>query len=526
MTWRRRFGQATIAFLIIAWLVYFGVERFDHQIANLLWILCHILAIGTAGLFLILQKSIPVSVRLAGLSLPILGLVAFLGLFEFRGFNGELLPQFRRRGQTNLPSKIVAAPENNFESLASVEGLSFRQFTGNNRNGVVSDIQLSEQWDDHPPRILWKQPMGLGWSGFAVQDGLAITLEEFEGRDCLVAFDWSNGDLRWRTPLERKHFQALGGGGPRATPTIEGDRVFAQSSTGIVCCCELATGKLIWKVDLLEKAGINQTEAEVAVMWGRSGSPLLYDDMVILPFGGVTGKKLAGLIALDYRTGQEKWRGGDEQISYASPSIMTVQGVEQIVIVNEASVTGHEPATGAVLWSYDWFGQSNGKASVSQAVYIDPSLVLLSKGYGGGALMLDFSKSTKSAFVVTPKWKDASLLKTKFTSAVLHEGYLYGLSDGILECVRASDGKRMWKDGRQGRLGHGQLLVVGDHLLLSSEDGRCLLGRADPDAFKKLGEISVLQGITWNTLAIAGNRVFMRNGEQAACLEIPILPAK
>ena len=136
--------------------------------------------------------------------------------------------------------------------------------------------------------------------------------------------------------------------------------------------------------------------------------------------------------------------------------------------------------------------------------------------------MLDFSNSTRSTFVVTPKWKNSSLLKSKFTNTILFEGYLYALSDGILECIRAEDGKRMWKDGKNGRMGHGQILVVGKHLLISTEDGRCVLGRADPDAFYKVGEFPVLSGITWNTIAIVGNRILMRNGEQSACVEVPI----
>jgi outer membrane protein assembly factor BamB len=220
-------------------------------------------------------------------------------------------------------------------------------------------------------------------------------------------------------------------------------------------------------------------------------------------------------------TGEERWRGGDAQISYASPSIMTIQGVEQIVMVNESTVTGHDPKTGSVLWSHDWPGQSYGKATVSQAVWVDASHVLLSKGYGGGAEMLDFTNSTPPDFVAKSKWKNKALLKTKFTTAVCRDGYLYGLSDGILECVEAETGKQMWKDSRNGRIGHGQLLLVRNHLLISSEDGRCILGRVDHRSFQRIGELQVLRGITWNTIAIAGDRMLMRNGEEAACVELP-----
>jgi len=507
----------------------------DHQYGNILWMFFVLLAIACGVLWLVLNKSIAIRFRLAILSLPIFGLIFFVWKYEFRSFSGELVPRFRLRGEAALALKAAPAPKiDNFlnepiEAPQSRVNASFRQFLGNDRTGYISNIELSEQWDTEPPTIRWKQPIGLGWSGFAIDVGLAVTMEEYEEQDSLVAFDWDDGSLRWRRLLGRKHYEVLGGGGPCSTPSIEGDRVYAQSSTGIVCCCNLMTGELLWKIDLLEKAGLIGADAvsiaETAVKWGRSGSPLLYKDLVVLPFGGAPDKSPAGLIALDRSTGEERWRGGEAQISYASPTVMSIQGVEQIVIVNESSVTGHDPANGSVMWSYDWPGQSNAAANVSQAVSIDPFLVLLSKGYGGGTSMLDFTHTTKKAFVISPKWKNHTLLKTKFTNAVYRDRFLYALSDGILECVRAEDGKRMWKDARDGRLGHGQLLVVGRHLLVGSEDGRCVLGRATPDSFHKLGEIPVLTGVSWNAIAIAGNRVFMRNGEQAACVEVPLVDA-
>ncbi len=520
--WRRRFGWIAIICFIVAWPAFFGIGSLDHSIANVAFALFNLLALLFGCLWIAFLASVPIQLRICLLSIPAVGLAAFIWMLEFRGFSGEMVPQFRRRGEAN-PTQWMAADVAGRSELVTPDRLSdFRQFLGNNRNGFVSDITLSERWGADLPRILWKQPIGPGWSGFAIQDDLAITMEEFEGSDSLVALNAGNGNLRWRTPVERRHFHPAGGAGPRATPTIDGDRVFSQSSTGIVFCCELESGKVVWKVDLLEKAGVTQKEAELAVSWGRSGSPLLYRELVILPLGGALERSPAGLIALDRATGAEKWRGGHDQISYASASIMSIQGVEQVVVVNESTASGHDPETGDVLWSCDWPGESNGGASVSQAVLIDSSHVLLSKGYGGGARMLNFTASSPPIFVVSTQWKNASLLKTKFTNVVYRDGYLYGLSDGILECVRAVDGKRMWKDARNGRLGHGQLLVVGKHLLISSEDGRCVFGRADPSSFQKIGEISVLSGISWNTIAIAGNRVLMRNGEQAACLEVPI----
>jgi outer membrane protein assembly factor BamB len=199
---------------------------------------------------------------------------------------------------------------------------------------------------------------------------------------------------------------------------------------------------------------------------------------------------------------------------------MTLFGQRQIVIVNEASVSGHAIANGETLWEFEWPGQSNAGANCSQALWIDESRVFLSKGYRGGCKLLDFSKTTPTTKVVYVAWQSTNLMKTKFTNVVLRDGFIYGLSDGILECIRVADGEQMWKDSRRGRFGHGQLLLVGKHLLISAEDGRCVLARAEPEQSTILGEIELFSDTTWNPLAVAGNLVLLRNAEEAACLEI------
>jgi outer membrane protein assembly factor BamB len=226
------------------------------------------------------------------------------------------------------------------------------------------------------------------------------------------------------------------------------------------------------------------------------------------------------LIALDLSTGEERWRTGESQISYASPALMTLGDRQQIVIVNEADVTGHDIKSGEILWKVDWPGQSNGPASVSQATQLDNKHLLLSKGYGGGSKLLKFPEKFVGPVNVEEVWHHPSIMKTKFMTPVVSGEYVYGLSDGILECIRWADGKKIWKDNRQGRLGHGQMLLVGNQLLCSSEDGRLVLTDATPEKPASYESLSLLEGITWNPIALAGDLVLMRNGEQAVCVRV------
>jgi outer membrane protein assembly factor BamB len=185
--------------------------------------------------------------------------------------------------------------------------------------------------------------------------------------------------------------------------------------------------------------------------------------------------------------------------------------------VNEATASGHDPATGKTLWSYPWPGRTNADASSSQALPIANGRLLLSKGYSLGAELLEFVESEGR---LTPRaaWKNSRVLQTKFTNVAVIGDYIYGLSEGILECAELASGKRAWKGGRYG---HGQILGVGDLLIVLAEDGRLALVEASPRKFNELAMIQALEGKTWNNLCLYGNRLLIRNSEQAACYELP-----
>lgn len=518
-------GKIGVFLLLIALPARSLLGRIDHGEANVAFALCLLFG-GLLG-WMALLRSTATSKAWKAVLIVLPLLLVGLGMFRYRfvGFDGELSPQFRLRSDDDK-SRPVSLPKSmaEKEDKPSGDNISgeFTQFLGNQRNATVEGIRLSADWTSQPPMVVWKKPIGAGWSGFAIKDDLAITIEEHAGDDCVSALKASTGELIWRTKLGRKHYHALGGAGPMATPTIIDGRAYVQSSTGIVAACDLTDGKLVWSVDLLELAKITQAEAEAAVSWGRSGSPLAVGDLLVVPFGGKSGASPASLIAFHRNDGREKWRAGKDQISYSSPSLMRLHGEEQIVIVNESSVSGHNPENGTELWQFDWPGQSNGGASVSQTILVDAERLFLSKSYHVGSMLLDFSKSLPNVTIVRTVWKNAGLMKTKFTNAVLLDGYIYGLSDGIMECIRADDGKKMWKDSRNGRFGHGQILLVDKHIVVSTEEGRCVLIEASPDKLKILGDVPVIEGTTWNPPAIVGDRVFMRNGEEAACIQVPI----
>jgi outer membrane protein assembly factor BamB len=262
-----------------------------------------------------------------------------------------------------------------------------------------------------------------------------------------------------------------------------------------------------------------------AIAWGRSGSPLIVGDLVVVPAGGPSGGPFVSLVAYDRQTGREAWRGGETQISYSSPSLFTLGGVPTIVNVNESNVTGHDPKTGAVLWQEAWPGSSNTAANNSQAVRIDDTRLFLSKGYGGGCKLFAVTADADSEpreWQPRDIWTVPRNMQTKFSNVVRHNGSIYGLSEGILECIDEETGMRRWK---KGRYGHGQILLVGDTILVLSETGELALVATNPDQYEELAKIQALEGKSWNNLAFSNPYLLVRNGQEAACYRMSLADA-
>lgn len=498
------------------------VKEYDGGLANVLTLILgfNTWLLATLGLLL---SPWPRGYWQAMLAIPIMLIAMGLALFRFKRFDGELMPQFESRWQARVELPHATPPSAVAEIIPAESRQAgpsdFPQFLGRQRSGVLEQVRLDSSWKTKPPEVLWKQPIGAGWSGFAIQGAVAVTLEQRDEEQWVSAYNVSTGSLYWHVALPGSHYNPMGGAGPRATPAIDGDQVYVQTATGQVACINLGTGQVVWQNDLLKIGGWDQAASEAAISWGRSGSPLVINDLVIFPLGGPNGTPDRSLIAFDKKTGDTRWRAGDDQISYASPSLTKLLDKELIVITNEATVTGHEIETGKVVWSVQWEGHSNSSANCSQTVTISPTQLLISKGYTQGSKLVEFSINESGQWQDKTIWQQAGVLKTKFTNAVVRGEYAYALSDGRMECVRIADGKRQWKGSSYG---HGQLLLVSDCLLIMAEQGDLALVAADPKQFTQLARIKAIEGVTWNVPSLSGDLLLIRNSDEAACLKLPM----
>ena len=352
----------------------------------------------------------------------------------------------------------------------------------------------------------WRHSLGAGWSGFVVADRRVFTQEQRGEEECAVCYDRQTGTELW-VHRDAAHYKNAGAGdGPRATPTVDGDRIFSLGATGILNCLDCATGMRHWTIDIL-----TDNEAH-SPGHGTVGSPLVHNDLVIVCAGGTRN---ASLVAYDKASGKRVWRAGNEPAGYCSPSFVQLLGVPQVLIINTRVLNAHHPQTGEILWSFPW--RNDQETNCSQPFPVGANELFISADYGTGCAVLEVTQADDGKWSAKPRWSNR-FLQTKFCSAVVHAGYAYSFNDEIIECVSVADGRRQWK---RGRYGHGQLLLADDLLVIQAEDGRVALVEATPEEHRELAAFQALDGKTWNNPALAGRHLFVRNDREGACYELP-----
>jgi outer membrane protein assembly factor BamB len=442
---------------------------------------------------------------LAGLAVIV---ASFAATFRFRGVTGDLVPILENRWTPRTASP--APPPRRATAATALDDSGrpdFPQYLGAGRDAVIRDgPALSADWKTTPPEVLWRQPIGPGWAGFAIVGNRALTLEQRGGREMVLCLDALTGDLLWEHGDEARYASPLGGEGPRTTPTVVDGRVFTFGATGILNCLALDSGKLLWQRRMAEEAPGCVPE------WGYAGSPLVHEGKVIISSGKGDGKSLRAYRVED---GSPVWTGGSRAAGYASPMVCTLAGVPQIIAFNLRFITAHAPADGKVLWERPW---GNRQPVVAQPLPIGPDLIVFSSGYGVGAELLKIERDAANTLSPQPVWKSLAL-KAKMASFVEHGGFLYGLDDGMLACIDTRDGKRRWKSGRHG---HGQLLWVDGRLLVTAESGELVLLEPGPSAPNEVARFPVFDAKLWNPPALSGDLLLVRTDQEAACLRLPV----
>ncbi|MSU84639.1 MAG: polyvinylalcohol dehydrogenase [Pedosphaera sp.] len=392
----------------------------------------------------------------------------------------------------------------------SAFGADWPQWRGDSRRDHSPDKGLLAQWPQEGPKQVWSfNNAGSGYAGFAIAKDSLFTMGLRDGQEFLIAVDASTGKELWSSSAGQKYPNGWGDG-PRMTPTVDGDRVFAIGGQGLLICVEAKNGKLIWSKNLVTDLGGQLQD------WGYTESPLVVGDIVICTPGGPQGT-LAGL---DKSSGAVRWRtsGLTDKAQYSSPILIQHEGQPQVVQLVMNRFFGVTPKDGSVLWKKDFPGRV---AVIPTPIYED-GIVYVTAGYGVGCEAVRLGTNNSIAPLYSNK-----VMKNHHGGVVCVDGYLYGHSDGAgWVCQELKTGKEIWSHKGFGK---GSVTYADGKLIcLDERNGDVALVEASTQGWKELSRFKLAplsskrspQGGIWPHPVVVNGRLYLRDQELLHCFNV------
>lgn len=383
-------------------------------------------------------------------------------------------------------------------------------------NGIAPEVLPPEPWPENGLATLWKVPTATGFSSFSVADGKAFTLvrRAFDDSDCetCVALDAKTGKELWAAQLSLAKYDGGGdsggsGDGPRSTPVFNGGKVYAFDARLVLTCLEAASGKVIWRKDLVAEHGGK------VFQWQSAASPVIDGELVFVAGGG-EGQALLGL---NKHTGAVVWKAENDKATHSTPLVTDLAGVRQVLFFTQEGLVAVLPKTGAVLWRHKF----PFRVATAITPVVSDNLVYCSAAYEVGAGLVRVTKKG-DAFEATEVWRKPKELLNHWSTPVVKNGYLYGLfghaphKTGPLKCVELATGREMWS---QAGFGPGGLILAGDRLIVLGDQGQLVLVEANPTAYKELSRMQAVSGKCWSTPALSDGRLYVRSTKEGVCLD-------
>jgi outer membrane protein assembly factor BamB len=386
------------------------------------------------------------------------------------------------------------------------------QFLGPERNGATAETNLASGWPKEGPPILWARKVGQGFSGPVVSAGRLILFDRIGDKETAECLDAKTGKEIWKGDYPTGYRDDFGfDEGPRATPAIAESRVFTFGAEGMLSGWNLESGAKEWSVDT--KARFHAGKG----FFGVACSPLVEGNAVIMNVGGKDG---AGIVAFDKATGKVLWRATDDEASYSSPTVATVNGQRRVFVITREALVALNPSDGKVAFRYPWRPPMH--ASVSAAVpLIINDQIFISASYGTGATLLRFREPEPEKL-----WSTAEALSCHYATPVVHNGFLYGFdgradpglqADSSLRCVELKTGKVRWSEGS---LKAGTVTLANDQLLVLTEKGELLRAPATPEGFKPTNRAQILPLLVRAHPALADGLFYARSKDKLVCVDL------
>ncbi len=370
------------------------------------------------------------------------------------------------------------------------------QWRGPEVNGISKETGWKAEWPAEGPKQLWKTKVGTGFSSFAIANGRVYTMGNADDTDTVFCLDAATGKEVWKhsypQKLEAKNYE----GGPNATPTVDGDRVYTCSKNAEIFCLDAAKGTVVWSKKLAEELGTKKPT------WAYASSVLVEGDLLLVNVGS------AGT-ALNKKDGKVVWTSGKEVANYSTPVPFNADGKRAIALFTKDHLAALLVADGQELWRYPW--KTDYDINAADPI-VSGNEVFISSGYNHGAALLRITGNKPEKV-----WENRNM-RNHFNSCVLWQDHLYGVDEKELRCIVWKTGEVKWGDPKFGK---GSLIIADGKIIGLGEKGELLIAEAKPEAYKPLARAQVLGGKCWTAPALANGRIYCRNAAgDVVCLDV------
>jgi outer membrane protein assembly factor BamB len=392
---------------------------------------------------------------------------------------------------------------------------------GPNRDAVSMETGLLSEWKAPGPPLAWKTTgLGGGFSSVSVAGGRIFTMGDREGAQHVFALSQADGKPLWSAKVGGTNTEEYGG--PRGTPTVDGDLVYALGTDGDLVCLEAASGKERWRRSLVRDFG-----GRVMTIWKFSESPLVDGDRLVV----TPGARDAALVALDKRTGKEIWRAavpdmgpqGKDGSAYSSVVISNGAGVKQYVQLLGRGLVGVRATDGKLLWSYNRV--ANNVANISTPI-VRANWVFASTGYQTGSVLVELQKTTDGGVAAREVYfLDGKTLQSHHGGLVLVGNYVYGghgHKAGFPICVELTTGNVVWGgDIRNSGSGSAAVVYADGNLYFRYQNGVMLLVQATPEGYRERGSFTIPDvELSWSHPVVVDGKLYLREQDALYCYDV------
>lgn len=396
-------------------------------------------------------------------------------------------------------------------TLAAPARAQWNQWGGPNRDFHADSKGLAKTWPKNGPRKVWERPLGDGYSGIAVVDGVLYTMHGNGKKETACALDGKTGKPLWEHSYAIKLQSEMDrsfGIGPRSTPLVVGDRVYTAGISAVLTCMDRQSGSPVWSHDLLADHGGTK------LYWGWSASPIAYKNTIIIPVGG----KGHGVIAFDQNDGKVVWAATDFDASYGSPILIKVDGEEQLVCFVGGHIIGLDPATGAQKWQHAH--ETSYNVNASTPIWGDDNILYCSSAYGTGSRGLQLSRGADGQTTVKELWRQRKM-QVHHGSAIRIGDLVYGSSGDngpTMTCaVNIKTGELAF---RQRGVAKGTWLLADGKLILLDEDGNLSIGTPTDKGVELHATADILQKVSWTVPTLVGKTLYVRDRKKIMALDL------